>query len=87
VDNFSVFFRYLCYNIGYYPDKLEDRYLRQHKKEFREDWYLPKGIDFNNTIVVYDNKVAIISSKKESYGFIVESDELAGTMMTLIKML
>jgi len=31
--------------------------------------------------------VAIISSKKESYGFIVESDELAGTMMTLIKML
>lgn len=75
------------YSLRTETDKLEDKYLRQHKKELREVCYLPEGIDFNNTIVVYDNKVAIFSSKKENYGFIVESDELVGTMMTLIKIL
>lgn len=76
-----------CYSLRTEEDKTEDQYSRSHRDELREVCYLPPKINFTNTICVYDNKVAVISSKKENYGFIVESDELAETMMMFIKML
>ncbi|MBD3359280.1 MAG: hypothetical protein GF365_01045 [Candidatus Buchananbacteria bacterium] len=53
-----------------------------HGQKFLRDLkFFPLEITepFNN-IVIFDNKVAITSSKKESYGVIIESAELATTL-------
>ena len=46
------------------------------KKYKRESRIAPKKIEGSMGYWVYGNKVAFISSKKESFGFIVESREL-----------
>jgi len=47
-------------------------------KEFKREIRLaPKGIDCSMGYMIYKNKMAYISSKKEGFGFIVESRELS----------
>lgn len=53
-----------------YPSRLGD---------LRELRYAPSGIDFPITTYVYDNKVMILSSKKETFGLIIESADIATT--------
>ncbi len=45
------------------------------EKFFRETRIAPKSISFSMGYWIYGNKVAFISSKKEAFGFIVESKE------------
>lgn len=47
------------------------------KGQLREIRVLQEPIDTTMTYVVYGNKVAYISSKRENYGFIIDSAELA----------
>jgi sugar-specific transcriptional regulator TrmB len=47
------------------------------RAERRELRFSPNGIDLGMTMLVYDNRVAIASSKKESYGLIIESEEFS----------
>lgn len=45
--------------------------------ELRELRFAPAGIDFPITTYVYDNKVMILSSKRETFGLIIESQDIA----------
>ena len=51
-----------------YPSSLGD---------LRELRFCPEGMDFPITTYVYDNKVMILSSKRETFGLIIESSDIA----------
>jgi len=64
------------------PEK--DWYLKQdNEKLLREVRYLPESIEFEPLIIIYDHIVAIISSKKESYALVIESQEFSQAMKSL----
>jgi sugar-specific transcriptional regulator TrmB len=52
----------------------------KNKAVLRTVRFLPKNISFDVVCLIYDYKVALISSKKESFGFIVESKEFSDFM-------
>lgn len=54
-----------------------------NKQVLRNSRFLPDAISFDVVCFIYDSKVSIISSKKESFGFIVESLEFAKFMKTI----
>lgn len=54
-----------------------------NKDTLRTSRFLPKEITFDTVCLIYDNKVALISSKKECFGFIVESKDFSNMMKTL----
>jgi len=59
-------------------------YLAARNKEvLRTVCFLPKNISFDVVCLIYDYKVALISSKKENFGFIVESKEFSDFMKTI----
>lgn len=47
------------------------------KEELRELKFAPKGMIFPISTFVYDNKVIYLSSKKETFGMIIESNDIA----------
>ena len=49
--------------------------------------FAPKGIDIPNAIAIWDEKVAIISSRKEGFGFIIESKDFTQTMKIFYNLL
>lgn len=64
------------------------RVVRSAQKEVGERWptsaqehrelrYTPEGMVFSMTMYVYGNKVALLSTRQENFGMIIESDELA----------
>lgn len=67
--------------------------IRMKSTEVMEDIYqtnvlrelkiAPDSIHIAETIFIYDNKVAIISTAQENFGFIIENKEFAGTMKGL----
>jgi sugar-specific transcriptional regulator TrmB len=54
-----------------------DRIWPQSDAELRELRYAPPAVLLSMTTYIYDDKVAFISSKKENYGMIFQSEELA----------
>jgi HTH-type transcriptional regulator, sugar sensing transcriptional regulator len=58
----------------------EEEFLREVK-------YAPEKVDIKQTVMMYDNKVAIISSKNECVGFLIESEEYSNTMNALFELL
>ncbi len=59
-------------------------YLRAGNKDvLREVRFLPTGVSFNVLCMIYDHKVAVISSKKEKFGFLIESQEFSDLMKSL----
>lgn len=54
---------------------------------FRMVKFSPPGMDIQNTIGIWDNKVAVISSRKEGFGFIIESEDYKNTMLALYELL
>ena len=68
------------------PQKKEPEhwYLNASNKEvLRAVRFLPEDISFDVVCLIYDYKVALISSKKENFGFIVESKEFSDFMKTI----
>jgi len=62
----------------------EHWYLEAKNEEvLRTVRFLPENISFEVVCLIYDYKVALISSKKESFGFIVESKEFSDFMKTV----
>lgn len=55
-------------------------YLGVGEDFLREIRIAPKEINFEMGYWIYDNKVSFVSSKKESFGFIIESAEFAKMM-------
>ena len=60
---------------------------RLHEKQFKQVRFLTEATSVPNVIVVYDNKVAIMSTKKEGFGFVVESKDYAESMKIFHKLL
>ncbi|MFA6587924.1 MAG: helix-turn-helix domain-containing protein [Patescibacteria group bacterium] len=56
-------------------------------KDKREVRLTPKDFKFSMTMYLYDNIVSIISSKKENFGMIIESEEFAYNQKALFDML
>lgn len=55
--------------------------------EMREVRYTPPGMVFTMTTWLYDNKVAIVSSRRENFGMTIESEELARMQENLVSVL
>ncbi|MFA5291283.1 MAG: helix-turn-helix domain-containing protein, partial [Candidatus Paceibacterota bacterium] len=49
----------------------------------REIHWLPQKVLFNGALCVFDNKVAYLSSRKESFGFIIESNDFSDMVRTI----
>lgn len=62
--------------------EIQDEFF-EDKKYNREVRYAPEDIEYLQTIVLYDEKVAVVSSQKENFGFVVESEEFSQTMKIL----
>ncbi|HQS08877.1 MAG: transcriptional regulator TrmB [Rhizobiales bacterium 24-66-13] len=56
-------------------------------QELRELRYAPENITLSVTQYVYDDKVAIISSKRENYGLVIESEDFARLQTALFETL
>lgn len=57
------------------------------EKTLRKIKFTPPEIDIANTMAIYGNKVAIMSSKKEGFGFVIESVDYQVMMKTFHDML
>lgn len=55
--------------------------------DLRELRYVPPGTVFTMTMYIYDERVAIISSRRENFGMTIESQELAETQRNLFMVL
>lgn len=55
--------------------------------ELRQVRYAPKNFVFPLTMYVYDNKVSLMSSKRENFGLIIESREFMQTQKALFDVL
>ena len=55
-------------------------YLGSGKDFKREIRIAPENMDFSMGYWIYGNKIAFLSSRKESFGFIIESAELSKTL-------
>lgn len=53
------------------------------KEEKRELRFAPDNVLLGLTMMIYDNRVAIISSKKENYGLILESEEFSKMLRSM----
>lgn len=54
---------------------------------FRKVRFSPPGLDIPNAMAIWDNKVAIMSSRKEGFGFIIESEDLLRSMRVFYELL
>ncbi|PIR04584.1 MAG: hypothetical protein COV59_00465 [Candidatus Magasanikbacteria bacterium CG11_big_fil_rev_8_21_14_0_20_39_34] len=72
--------------------------IRSQEKEVQNDWpsstkenrevhFAPDGMIFAMTMYLYNNKVAIMSTKKEGFGMIVESVDFYNTQKNLFDIL
>jgi len=60
-------------------------YLLSNRNDLREVRWLKTNIVFDGILWLYDNKVMYISSAKDSFGFIIESDNFTGFMKVIFK--
>jgi HTH-type transcriptional regulator, sugar sensing transcriptional regulator len=64
----------------------QDRWLSR-AEDLRELRWAPAGAVFVMTMWTYDDKVAFISSRRENFGVIIQSEEFADLMTTLFAVL
>jgi sugar-specific transcriptional regulator TrmB len=63
---------------------MEDIYQKNINRQLK---IAPESIHIAETIFIYDNKVAIISTAQENFGFVVENNEFSNTMKGLFSAL
>lgn len=72
------------------------RVIRSERKEVEETWptsvkehrelhYAPTDMIFPMTVYIYDNKVGIIGTEKETFGMIIESNEFSQTLRNMFE--
>lgn len=66
-------------------DIYNELYGRQDTKLKRHVRYLPPIMFHPSMIMIYDYKVVMISTKREGFGFIIESKEFSNTMKALFE--
>lgn len=74
------------------------RVIRSKPKDIQEYWptnsqslrelrYTPQDMIFTMTMYMYDNKVSLISSAKENFGVLIESEEFNQSIQHLFEAL
>jgi HTH-type transcriptional regulator, sugar sensing transcriptional regulator len=56
-------------------------------RTYRKIKFAPPGLNIPDAIGIWDNKVAVLSSRKEGFGFIIESEEYTNTMKVFYELL
>lgn len=56
-------------------------------KELRRVRFAPEGFEFPLTVYIYDNKVSVMSTKRENFGLIIESREFMQTQKAMFDVL
>jgi sugar-specific transcriptional regulator TrmB len=69
------------------PEKDVGSIWQASDAELREVRYTPPGLVFTMTTWVYDEKVAIVSSRRENFGMTIESEEFARMQQNLFNVL
>jgi len=59
--------------------EIQDPFYKQHKKQKREVRYLPSEIELGSSIIIFDDKVALITTKKENLGILLCSKDYSKT--------
>lgn len=57
------------------------------RADLRELRFAPEEVMLGLTMMIYDNRVAIISSKKENYGLILESEEFSRMLRSMFQVI
>lgn len=60
---------------------------KSQREQLRDVKYMPEGLKVKPYICIYDNKVVMISSKEEKFGFIIESKEFAEAQKQIFDMI
>jgi len=79
-------------------ENIELRVIRSEEKEVEDTWhsskaelrtvhYAPEGMIFPMTQYFYDNKVAVMSTKREGFGMIIESSDFYTTQKNFFDVL
>lgn len=58
-----------------------------HAHQLREVRFLPENVKIGPYMVIYDNKVVVISAKTEKLGFVIQSKEFAEAQKAIFDML
>jgi len=67
--------------------EVEENVYTDQKNRLRDIRFAPKNINIHNNIVIMKDRVAIISTPESGFGFIIESKEMADTMLALFEIL
>ncbi|MCR4322734.1 MAG: hypothetical protein NUV61_01450 [Candidatus Azambacteria bacterium] len=57
-----------------------------HSKEFREVRFFPENVVIKPYISIYDDKVMVVSSKEEKFGFVIQSKSFADAQKAIFDM-
>lgn len=75
------------YGVRVRSEELPARAYRSSRKMMREIRYAPENFDSPFYIVIYGDRVAMVSNKQERFGLIIESQDLAKTQKSLFEVL
>lgn len=75
------------YGVRIKSEELPARTYRSSRKMMREIRYAPENFNSPFYIVIYGNRVAMVSNKQERFGLIIESRDLAQTQKSLFEVL
>lgn len=64
-----------------------EKFFHQHKEQLRDMRYAPETVSFSQSFFVYDNTTVYISSIKENFGLVIESQEHAEMMRKMFEVL
>jgi len=68
-------------------DIYDENYGRESEKWQRKVKYLPPLVFHVSFIMIYDNKVAMAATKKENFGFILESKEFSNALRSYFELM
>lgn len=68
-------------------DIYDEKYGRESEKWKRRVRYLPPSVFYISMLMIYDNKVAMVSTKEENFGFIIESKEFSNAQRALFELM
>jgi len=66
------------------PNRIHDTHplMSQHKQALRDVRYLPKSVKTDAGVIIFDNKVAFITTHEQPFGTLIESVDFAKTMQS-----
>lgn len=68
-------------------DGVNSPYLKDLKKGYQEARMLPEGLAFSTDMMIFDNKLAMISYGLNLHGVVIESSSIVGMMKIIFELL